>query len=157
MHKTPLLLVLSLVGCLALTCSSSTSKSLILTSPSQNTMTPVAPKLQINVGNRSFTATMADNNAVKALLTQLPLALDMQDLNRNEKFAKVPKPLPTENFNPGTIQRGDILLWGNQTLVIFYETFSSSYSYTRLGKIDDTTGLKEALGQTGVQVTFSKK
>lgn len=118
-------------------------------------MKPKAAKINIQVGNRTFTATLAENPAVTAFLPLLPLTLDMADLNRNEKFAKLPKNLPTQTYSPGTIQNGDLLLWGANTFVIFYETFSSSYSYTRLGKIDDPSGLKEALGTGEVKVTLS--
>lgn len=123
--------------------------------PAPEEMKPKATKVSIQVGSRSFTATMADNPAVNALLPLLPLTLDMADLNRNEKFAQLPKNLPTQTYSPGTIQNGDLLLWGANTLVIFYETFSSSYSYTRLGKIDDPSGLKEALGAGDVKVTVT--
>jgi hypothetical protein len=111
-----------------------------------------AKKINIQVGSRTFTATLADNPAITALLPLLPMTLDMADLNRNEKTARLPKNLPTQTYSPGTIQNGDLLLWGANDFVIFYETFSSSYSYTRLGKIDDPSGLKEALGAGDVKV-----
>jgi len=146
-----------LAGAITLEGNSSHIKHLFYPSPSLNDMTPTATTLQVRVGSAPFTATVQNNETTKAWLAQLPLSLDMEDLNRNEKFAKLPKSLPTELINPGTIQRGDILLWGNQTVVIFYETFSTSYSYTRLGKIENTKGLKEALGSGKVRITFSKE
>ena len=43
-----------------------------------------------------------------------------------------------------------------QLLVVFYLTFQSSYSYTRLGRVDDPSDLPRALGPSGVRVVFSK-
>jgi hypothetical protein len=150
-------LVLSaLVGAITLEGNSSHIKNLFSPSVSPTDMTLTATTLQVKVGSAYFTAIIQENETTKAWMAQLPLSLDMEDLNRNEKFAKLPKNLPTKLINPGTIQRGDILLWGNQTVVIFYETFSTSYSYTRLGKIENTAGLKEALGQGSVRVLFSR-
>lgn len=37
------------------------------------------------------------------------------------------------------------MLWGNNCLVLFYEDFTTSYSYTRIGKIVDVDGLISAL------------
>ena len=114
-----------------------------------------AIKINIRVASKTFTATLADNTAVTALLPLLPLTLDMADFNRNEKTVRLPQNLPTQIYTPGTIHLGDILLWRDNTFVIFYETFTSPYSYTRLGKIDDPSGLKEALGAGDVKVTLT--
>lgn len=64
--------------------------------------------------------------------------------------------LPTKASRPGTVRNGDLMLYGSQTLVVFYLTFDSSYTYTSLGRVDDPTGLAEALGRDDVQIKFSK-
>lgn len=112
-------------------------------------------KISIQVGEKTFTATLLDNEAAEKFFSLLPLAVTMTDLNRNEKYYRLPQNLPTNASNPGTIRNGDLMLWGANTAVIFYETFSTSYSYTSLGKIDNPTGLKEALGSGDVKVIFS--
>ena len=108
------------------------------------------------VGERRFAVTLADNDAARAFVSQLPLTLDMPDLNGNEKHQKLPKPLPTNVTRPGTIRNGDLMLWGADTLVVFYLTFDSPYSYTRLGRIEDAAALPPALGRGQVRVTFAK-
>jgi hypothetical protein len=78
----------------------------------------------------------------------------MIELNGNEKYFDLPQSLPTNASNPGTVQNGKLMLYGANTLVLFYKTFATSYSYTRLGRVDDVAGLVAALGSGNVSVTF---
>jgi hypothetical protein len=113
-------------------------------------------RMSMTVGERRFAITLTDNAAARAFAAQLPLTLDMSELNGNEKHADLPKPLPANASRPGTIRNGDLMLYGGDTLVVFYLTFQSSYSYTRLGRVDDPSDLPQALGPRGVRLVFSK-
>jgi hypothetical protein len=113
-------------------------------------------RMWMTVGERRFAITLADTEAARAFAALLPLTLSMEDLNGNEKKKELPNALPTDASRPGTIRNGDLMLWGSRTVVIFYLTFDSSYSYTRLGRVDDPAGLAQALGRRDVQVVFSK-
>lgn len=110
--------------------------------------------MEIIVGNTIFTATLYDNATAKAFQSLLPLSVDMIELNGNEKYADLPSSLPTQAANPGSIQNGDLMLYGSSTLVLFYQSFSTSYHYTKIGRIDDPAGLAKALGSGGVTVIF---
>lgn len=109
----------------------------------------------MTIGQQRFAITLEDNPTTRELAIRLPLSLDMSDLNANEKHVTLQHPLPTQAYRPGTIQNGDVLLYGADTLVVFYKTFNSSYTYTRLGRIDNPEGLSQALGRDDVRVTFS--
>lgn len=110
--------------------------------------------LVISVGGRDFTAVLEDNTAARALAERLPLTVTMDELNGNEKYYDLPEGLPTDPERPGAIQAGDLMLYGSDCLVLFYESFASSYSYTRLGRITDPAELAEAVGSGNVEVTF---
>ena len=117
--------------------------------------TPMANgKIIITVNSQTFTATLLDNNSAKAFKELLPLTITMTELNSNEKYYDLPNSLPTNSSNPGTIKNGDLMLYGSKTLVLFYKTFSTSYSYTKLGSVDNATGLATALGSGNVSITF---
>jgi hypothetical protein len=113
-------------------------------------------RMWMTVGERRFAVTFADTDAARAFATRLPLTLDMIDLNGNEKKFDLPTALPTNASRPGTIRNGDLMLYGANTVVLFYLTFVSPYSYTRLGRVDDPNGLAQALGQRSVRVQFSR-
>ena len=128
----------------------------------QSTISPsielnMSNKINVKIGNKTFMATLVDNATSKAFVAQLPLNINMIELNNNEKYADLPKTLPTNAAVPSSIQVGDLMLYGSRTLVLFYKGFSTSYSYTKIGKIDDVTGLQAALGAGEVTVSFEVK
>lgn len=111
--------------------------------------------ITITVSGQTFSATLLDNETAHQLVEQFPLKLNMSELNGNEKYFYMDRELPTDTYQPGQIRAGDLMLYGNNCLVLFYESFSSGYSYTRLGRVDDPAGLAEALGAGSVEVAFS--
>ena len=113
--------------------------------------------MRITVGNKEFTATLYDTAAAQAFAELLPLTLNMSELNGNEKYNYISTTLPTKSERVGSINAGDIMLYGNNCIVLFYKSFSTSYSYTKIGKIDDVTGLAQVVGSGSVTVTFQIK
>lgn len=111
--------------------------------------------ITLTVNGQTFSAMLLDNETAHQLAEQFPLTLNMSELNGNEKYFYMDRELPTDTYQPGQISAGDLMLYGNNCLVLFYESFSSGYSYTRLGRVDDPAGLAEALGAGSVEVAFS--
>jgi hypothetical protein len=111
-------------------------------------------RITIRIGHKMFAATLSDNATAAAVKKLLPLSLTMTELNGNEKFARLSVSLPTRESRPASIQTGDLMLYGSSTLVLFYESFTTTYSYTTIGHVDDPGGLKAALGAGNVDVTF---
>lgn len=112
-------------------------------------------KMNVQVGSSVFTATLEHNSAVDALVEMMekePVTIQMNDYAGFEKVGSLGTSLPASNRQT-TTQAGDIVLYQGNQIVIFYG--SNSWSYTRLGKIDDLSGWDEALGSGDVTVTFS--
>ena len=78
-------------------------------------------KLKITIGTTAFIATLYNNPTVTAFKTKLPMTINMSDLNANEKYFDLPANLPANGSNPRTIQVGDLMLYGSNTLVLFYK------------------------------------
>lgn len=112
-------------------------------------------KVIVEVNGSRFTATLENNEAVDALVEMMrekPVTIQMSDYAGFEKVGPLGTSLPTSSRQT-TTQAGDIVLYQGDQIVIFYG--SNSWSYTRLGKIDDLTGWKDALGNGDVTLTFS--
>lgn len=120
----------------------------------ENTVKYQGNTMKVTIGQSTFNAELANTKAAQELTALLPLTLEMQDHLSNEKFAELPKSLTRSDSTVGRIEAGDIMLWSGDTLVVFYESFRSSYRYTRLGKIQNTDGLKSAVGTEKVKMTF---
>ena len=108
-------------------------------------------KVYININNKKLGIDLENNSTTSALIKLLPLELSMNDLNSNEKYAYLDNSLPTNTYSPKHIEAGDIMLFGDNYLVIFYESFDTSYSYSKIGHIDN---LPE-LGNENINITIS--
>lgn len=111
-------------------------------------------KMKITIGTTVFTANFYDNATATAFKAKLPMTINMTELNGNEKYFDLPNVLPANASNPVTIQNGDLMLYGSNTLVLFYKTFSTPYSYTKIGHIENPSGLATALGSGNATVIF---
>lgn len=97
---------------------------------------------------------LEDNTAADALCDLLPLETTLSELNDNEKYVYLDTALPTDARNPGTIEKGDVMLYGDSCLVVFYETFATSYRYTRLGRVTDPDALDAIADNATVKAVF---
>ncbi len=132
----------------------SVTDNTVQTPDSTNNNTNTMTKMNLKIGNKTFTATFASTVSAEAFKKKLPLTLTMQDYGGFEKVGTLPERLPSDDQRENNLDLGDIMLYGGNALVIFYAPHGG-YSYTRIGKIDNTEGLREALGSGSVTVEFS--
>ncbi|AYW48297.1 hypothetical protein C7K38_07950 [Tetragenococcus osmophilus] len=111
-------------------------------------------QMTVTINDEEFQATLYDNETTEAFKELLPLDITMDDFNSNEKEYQLEEPLPTNEQSVGSIQTGDLMLYGSNTLVLFYDDFSTSYSYTRLGTLDNPEDLEETVGSDSATVDF---
>lgn len=108
--------------------------------------------IKVIVNGKTYNAKIEENETAQSLVNMLPLELNMSELNGNEKYVYLDKTLPTNSYNPKHIEVGDIMLYGNDCLVVFYKSFDTSYSYTKIGHIDNFVDL----GNKNVVVKFER-
>ena len=109
----------------------------------------------VTVGEKSFALELADTEAAKQLIGHLPLTLAMDDLSGYEKYAYLPFALPTNKEWIGNTEVGDVMLYQDNCLVLFYVSLRTTYSYTRIGRLTGAEGLSQAVGEGSVFVSFS--
>lgn len=109
--------------------------------------------IQVTINNKVYNVALEDNETAQALVNLLPQEFNMSELNGNEKYYYMDTSLPTNSSNPKHIEAGDIMLYGNDCLVIFYKSFDTNYSYTKIGHIENLPDL----GNSNVSVKFEVK
>lgn len=114
--------------------------------------------IQLTLENGTvFTATLVENSstqALKELLAEGDITIEMSDYANMEKVGPIGTSLP-RNDEHITTSAGDLILYQGNSFVIYYAP--NTYSFTRLGKIDNVSAedLREALGEGDVTVTLS--
>ena len=116
-------------------------------------------KMYITIDGKTQSVTLAGNSATQALLTRLQEGSVTVTLNSSggfEIWGPLGFSLPTSN-EPINAQPGDVMLYNGSNICIFYG--SNSWSYTRLGQIDNLSE-SELLtflraGENNIRVTLS--
>lgn len=111
----------------------------------------------ITIENKKYEAILYDSSTTKELIKKFPITITMSDLNGNEKYYNFSKRFPTSSENVANINKGDIMLFGDNCLVIFYKSFSTRYRYTKLGYIKNLEDLENSLGKGDIEITFILK
>ena len=109
--------------------------------------------MNIKINNKDYSVILENNETVKALTEKLPMTINMSELNGNEKYYYLPDSLPQKSENIGTVKTGDIMLFGDNCLVIFYKSFKTSYRYTKIGHIENNSELEKVLGNIFKHIT----
>lgn len=118
--------------------------------PKENNDLGVNNQVKVLIDKKEYTINLEDNETAKEFVNILPLELNMNELNGNEKYIYLDTTLPTNSSNQKRINVGDVMLYGDNCLVIFYKSFDTSYSYTKIGHIDNLPNL----GNDSISVKF---
>lgn len=112
----------------------------------------VISNINVIIDGKIYDAILEENSTAQMFANMLPQEYNMNELNGNEKYIYLESTLPTNSYNPKHIESGDIMLYDNNCLVVFYKSFSTSYSYTKIGHIENM----EDLGNENVTIKFEK-
>ena len=112
----------------------------------------VIKSVKLLIAEKEYVLDLEDNETVKQFIIKLPQELEMSELNGNEKYIYLDYTLPTNAYNPKNIHAGDVMLYGNNCLVIFYKSFNTSYSYTKIGHINNLPDL----GNDSINIKIEK-
>ena len=149
-------------------CGAAEEQAIDVTAPAEivvvtETPSPETPESTVNeengtmtviIGERSYTLLLENNAAAEAFCAFCPATLQMQELNGNEKYTYLEEDFPSAPESVGEIHAGDLMLFGSSCVVLFYESFHSSYSYTPIGHLEDAEDLREAIDAGSVQIIF---
>lgn len=110
--------------------------------------------MTVTIGERNYALILETNDTAEAFHALCPVTLDLEELNGNEKYIYLSDALPSDPKSVGEIHAGDLMLFGDSCVVLFYESFTTSYRYTPIGHLENTEGLRDAVGAGAVQVIF---
>jgi len=115
--------------------------------------------VKVKINDDVFDVKLENNSATQELIKELKkgnVTVNATEYGGFEKVGDLGFSLPTSDENIGTAP-GDIVLYQGDKISLFYG--SHSWSYTKLGKIDNvgSNKLKEVLGSGDVTLEFSLK
>ena len=108
--------------------------------------------ISVIIDGKTYKLNLESNPTVDEFIKLLPKEYTMNELNGNEKYVYINESLSTVKYMPKRIEKGDVMLYGDNCIVIFYKSFDTNYSYTKIGHIDDL----DDLGNKDIVVRFEK-
>lgn len=116
-----------------------------------------ANNIKLKINGKIFTAKLNNGSAAKKLKSMLPFTITMNELNGNEKYHYFDTEFSGEEKTFKTINAGDLMIYGGDCLVLFYDKIENSpFSYIKVGTLSSIDGLKSVLGSGNVKVKFKK-
>ena len=110
-------------------------------------------EIKVKIHNKTYKLNLENNQTVEEFINILPQEYMMNELNENEKYVYINESLTTNIYQPKKIEKGDVMLYGDNCLVIFYESFETNYRYTKIGHIDNLPDL----GKENIKISFEKE
>jgi hypothetical protein len=108
--------------------------------------------ISVIIDGKTYKLNLESNTTVDEFIKLLPKEYTMNELNGNEKYVYINESLSTDKYMPKRIEKGDVMLYGDNCIVIFYKSFDTNYSYTKIGHIDDL----DDLGNGSITIKFEK-
>lgn len=147
MKKFAIILVILLLCCAALSLSACKHEDVVVT-----------------IGEKSFVLELADTKAAQELEKALPLTVKMTSVNGQYVHGNVNSATFTQQLaESGVLDMGDIMLQGNNELMLFYSVNTSNDMLTRIGRItqDERTAFANAIvkalqSSTTITIKISK-
>ena len=113
--------------------------------------------MNIIINELTYHVKLYNNTTVAEFIKLLPITLQMKDLHGNEKYKYLDQRLPVHTESVQQIKTGDLMLFQDNCLVLFYKDFQTSYSYTKIGYIENVASLSDQLGKDSIAVRFQKE
>ena len=113
--------------------------------------------IKLKVNSHVLNVKLEDNSAAKALMDKLKMGdvtIHAEDYGGFEKVGDLGFSLPRSDKYI-TTSVGDIVLYDGNEISLFYN--SNSWSYTKLGKVQNIKDLKKILGNGDVKLVLSLK
>ena len=108
----------------------------------------------IKIKDKEYQIELESSETANQIKSKLPFTISMKNLNGNEVYYYFDESFKTNQQSVGTINKGDIYLYQDNCLVLFYKTFTTPYTYTKIGKVINPEGLDTLIGSGNVEVMW---
>jgi hypothetical protein len=117
-------------------------------------------KINLSIGGKILTATLADNATARDFVSVLPLNVSMKDLFGREKYGDLPKALSENGPRQNRYEVGDIAYWSpDHQFALYYHQDGESIpspGIIRIAKMDAGTEAFNVSGPVMVAIELAK-